>query len=256
MSFSAAEDPQVAALLASDHTLIVVPTYNERNNIEMLLLAVRRAAPGAHILVVDDSSPDGTGQIVERFLETDANVHILHRPTKQGLGRAYVEGFSWGLARDYQYFVEMDADLSHNPSYLRDFFAAFRDGADVVAGSRNIPGGAVQGWGLGRRVLSKGGSLYSRGILGVAVRDLTTGFKAYTRRALEAIDIGTLRSNGYSFQIETTYRAVRCGLRVVEVPIVFVDRQAGKSKMDSRIFLEAVGIVWKLRREPRREPRG
>jgi dolichol-phosphate mannosyltransferase len=174
-------------------------------------------------------------------------VHILHRPAKQGLGRAYVEGFSWGLARDYQYFVEMDADLSHNPSYLRDFFAAFHAGADVVVGSRNIPGGSVQGWGLGRHVLSKGGSLYSRGILGVGVRDLTTGFKAYTRRALEAINIQTLRSNGYSFQIETTFRAIQRGMRVVETPIVFVDRQAGKSKMSRRIFAEAILVVWKLR---------
>ena len=234
-------------LVGSDRALIVVPTYNEHDNIEMFLLAVRRAAPAAHILVVDDGSPDGTGEIVDRFAEKDDHVHCLHRKGKMGLGRAYVDGFTWGLARDYQYFFEMDADLSHNPSYLPAFFEAFQNGADVVVGSRNIPGGSVEGWGVGRHFVSKGGSLYSRLILGVDVHDLTTGFKGYTRKALEAIDVTSLHSNGYSFQIETTYRALQRGLRVVEVPIVFVDRRAGHSKMSRRIFAEAVLEVWRLR---------
>ena len=234
-------------LVGSDRALIVVPTYNEHDNLEMFLLAVRRAAPAAHILVVDDGSPDGTGEIVDRFAEKDDHVHCLHRKGKMGLGRAYVDGFTWGLARDYQYFFEMDADLSHNPSYLPAFFEAFQNGADVVVGSRNIPGGSVEGWGVGRHFVSKGGSLYSRLILGVDVHDLTTGFKGYTRKALEAIDVTSLHSNGYSFQIETTYRALRNKMRVVETPIVFVDRQLGKSKMNSRIFAEAVMVVWRLR---------
>ncbi|RYE91157.1 MAG: polyprenol monophosphomannose synthase [Myxococcales bacterium] len=231
----------------SDRALIVVPTYNERTNIEALLGAISRAVPAAHVLVVDDSSPDGTGALADAVAARDARVHVLHRPRKAGLGRAYVDGFAWGLERDYQLFFEMDADLSHDPAALPAFFRALGAGADLVIGSRNIPGGAIEGWGLGRHLLSKGGSLYSRLILQVAVRDLTSGFKAYRRRALEQIDLPTIQSNGYSFQIETTFRALRRGLRVVETPIVFVDRQLGTSKMDGRIFLEAVLIVWKLR---------
>jgi dolichol-phosphate mannosyltransferase len=174
-------------------------------------------------------------------------VSVLHRSGKLGLGTAYVEGFRWALARGYDAVFEMDADLSHDPRYVPAFVRALEAGADLVLGSRNVPGGGVEGWGLGRHVLSKGGSLYARTILGVGIRDLTTGFKAFSRRALQAIDIESLRSNGYSFQIETTYRALRAGLRVVEVPIVFVDRRAGQSKMSRRIFAEAVLEVWRLR---------
>ncbi|HEX9620776.1 MAG TPA: polyprenol monophosphomannose synthase [Polyangiaceae bacterium] len=227
-------------------TLIVTPTYNERENIGRFVASVLAAAPGVHVLVVDDASPDGTGEEADAIAAREPRVSVLHRAGKYGLGTAYVEGFSSRLS-DYRYFVEMDADLSHDPEHLPRFFAALAAGADVVIGSRNIPGGRVEGWGPGRHLLSKGGSLYARTVLGVGVRDLTSGYKAYTRRALEAIDLGAIASNGYSFQIETTYRALGAGLSVVEVPIVFSDRRAGRSKMGRRIVLEAVGVVWRLR---------
>jgi dolichol-phosphate mannosyltransferase len=229
--------------------LIVTPTYNERANLVRFVAEVRAAAPHADILIVDDASPDGTGELADEMAERDAQVRVMHRAGKLGLGSAYVKAFRWGLGRDYEHFFEMDADLSHQPKYLEAFFRALRDGADVVVGSRNIPGGAVEGWGLGRQVLSKGGSLYSRMILGVPVRDLTTGFKAFRRKVLEVIDLETVHSNGYSFQIEMTYRALRRGFRVVEVPIVFIDRTLGSSKMNGKIFAEAVGVVWRLRGE-------
>jgi dolichol-phosphate mannosyltransferase len=227
--------------------LVVTPTYNERDNLPRFVTAVLDVVPEANVLVVDDASPDGTGTVADEIAASAARVAVLHRPGKLGLGTAYVEGFGWARARGYDVVVEMDADLSHDPRYLPEFLRAIEAGADVVVGSRNMPGGGVEGWGLGRHVLSKGGSLYARTILGVHVRDLTTGYKAYTRRALDAIDVESLRSNGYSFQIETTYRALRKGLTVVEVPIVFVDRRAGQSKMSRRIFAEAVVQVWRLR---------
>ncbi len=227
--------------------LIVTPTYNERDNLAEFVAAVRAAAPEVELLVVDDASPDGTGALGDALAAKDPHVHVLHRAGKLGLGTAYVDGFRHALREGYDIVFEMDADLSHDPSYIPRFLEAVAAGADVVLGSRNVPGGGVEGWGLGRHVLSKGGSLYARSILGVGVRDLTTGFKAYTRRALEEIDLGTVRSNGYSFQIETTYRALRKGLRVDEVPIVFVDRRAGRSKMSRRIFAEAITEVWRLR---------
>jgi len=200
-------------------------------------------------LIVDDASPDGTGELADQLAASDPKVRVMHRAGKLGLGTAYAKAFRWGLERDYQQFFEMDADLSHQPRYLDAFFRALDEGADVVVGSRNIPGGAVEGWGLGRLVLSKGGSLYSRIILGASVHDLTTGYKAFRRHVLEQINLETVHSNGYSFQIEMTYRALRRGFRVVEVPIVFVDRTQGQSKMNRRIFVEAVGVVWRLRAE-------
>ncbi|HEU5075604.1 MAG TPA: polyprenol monophosphomannose synthase [Polyangiaceae bacterium] len=227
--------------------LIVTPTFNERDNLREFVLATLNTAPGAHLLVVDDASPDGTGELADELAAEDHRVHVLHRTAKRGLGTAYVEGFGWGVARGYTHFFEMDADLSHDPLHLPAFFDAFARGADVVVGSRNIPGGRVEGWGPGRHLLSKGGSLYSRVILGVDVSDLTTGYKAYTQRAIEAIKLSSVRSNGYSFQVETTYRAILAGLDVREVPIVFVDRRAGHSKMSRRIFAEAVWMVAKLR---------
>jgi dolichol-phosphate mannosyltransferase len=232
--------------------LIVTPTYNERANLERFVSEVRRLAPSADLLVVDDNSPDGTGEIADDLARRDPKIKVLHRAGKLGLGTAYLEAFRQGLAEGYDQFFEMDADLSHDPKYLGDFFRALANGADVVVGSRNIPGGAVEGWGPGRQILSKGGSLYSRVILGVGIHDLTTGYKAFTREALLAIDLDTVRSNGYSFQIEMTFRALKRGLRVVEVPIVFVDRTLGQSKMNGRIFREAIGIVWKLRYESAR----
>jgi dolichol-phosphate mannosyltransferase len=232
--------------------LIVTPTYNERANLQRFVGEVRRLAPAADMLIVDDASPDGTGDIADEIARRDAKVKVLHRAGKFGLGTAYIEAFRKGLSEGYDLFFEMDADLSHDPKYLPDFFRALAGGAQVVVGSRNIPGGAVEGWGPGRILLSKGGSLYSRVILGVGVRDLTTGYKAFTKNALLAIDLDTVRSNGYSFQIEMTFRALKRNLRVVEVPIVFVDRTLGQSKMNGKIFREAIGIVWKLRYESAR----
>jgi dolichol-phosphate mannosyltransferase len=229
--------------------LVIVPTYNERDNLPILIDAVFAVLDKAHVLVVDDASPDGTGHIVDEIVARDARVHVLHRKAKLGLGTAYIEGFKLALERGYDVVVEMDADMSHDPRYLPDLIGAIQEGADVAVGSRNIPQGGVQGWGLGRQLLSKGGSLYSRLILGVDIRDLTTGYKAFSRRALEIIGVDEIRSNGYSFQIETTYRALCWGLHVVEVPIVFVDRRVGRSKMSRRVFVEAVGMVWKLRTE-------
>jgi dolichol-phosphate mannosyltransferase len=228
-------------------TLIVTPTYNEHSNLESFVAAVRAVAPELDILVVDDASPDGTGELADAIARRDPKLSVMHRSGKLGLGSAYLQAFERGLAQGYERFFEMDADLSHDPKYLPDFVRALDQGADVVIGSRNIAGGSVEGWGAGRHLLSKGGSLYSRAILGVPVRDLTSGYKAFSRRALEAIGLDHVRSNGYSFQIELTYRALRRGMKVVEVPIVFVDRRAGQSKMSRRIFAEAVTEVFRLR---------
>ena len=230
-------------------TLIVTPTYNEKDNLPVFLEAVRKALPTADVMVVDDNSPDGTGAIADAFAAKDSKVRVMHRAGKLGLGTAYLEAFRAGLDEGYDRFLEMDADLSHDVRYLPDFVRALDEGADVVIGSRNVPGGNVEGWGFGRHFISKGGSLYARSILGLGIRDLTSGYKAFTRRALDAIDIGSVHSNGYSFQVEMTYRAVRKGMRVKEVPIVFVDRTQGQSKMSRKIFLEAIGVVWKLRAE-------
>ena len=228
-------------------TLIVTPTYNEKDNLPRFVQAVRQAFPEADLLIVDDNSPDGTGDMADEIAAKDDHVRVMHRPGKLGLGTAYIQAFQKGLAEGYDRFFEMDADLSHDVRYLPDFVRALDAGADVVIGSRNIPGGGVTGWGVGRHFLSKGGSLYSRTILGVDVRDLTSGYKAFRADVLRAIDLSTVQSNGYSFQIELTYRAIQKGYKVVEVPIHFVDRTHGTSKMSQRIFLEAVGVVWKLR---------
>ncbi len=230
-------------------TLIVTPTYNEKDNLPRFVDAVRSAYPEADLMIVDDNSPDGTGDLADGIAAKDEHVRVMHRAGKLGLGTAYIQAFQKGLGEGYDRFFEMAADLSHDVRYLPAFVKALDDGADVVIGSRNIPGGGVEGWGLGRHVISKGGSLYSRTILGLSVKDLTSGYKAFTRRALDAIDIDTIHSNGYSFQIEMTYRAIRKGMRVKEVPIIFVDRTAGASKMSRKIFLEGIGVVWKLRAE-------
>jgi dolichol-phosphate mannosyltransferase len=228
--------------------LIVTPTYNERENLEPFIEGVFRWAPEANVLVVDDASPDGTGDLADAIAAREPRVRVMHRAGKLGLGSAYLAAFAEGL-RDARYdaFLEMDTDLSHDPQYLPQFFAALDRGADAVIGSRNIPGGGVEGWGVGRHVISKGGSLYSRTILGLPVRDLTSGYKAFRRSALEALELSSVRSEGYSFQIEMTYRLLRKGFRVEEIPIVFVDRRQGASKMSRKIFVEAIGVVWKLR---------
>ncbi|RLB56598.1 MAG: polyprenol monophosphomannose synthase [Deltaproteobacteria bacterium] len=227
--------------------LIVTPTYDERENLEPFLAGAFEALPEAHVLVVDDNSPDGTGDLADSIAAEDPRVQVMHRPGKLGLGSAYLDAFRWGLERDYEIILEMDTDLSHDPRYLPDFIQAIEDGAGVVIGSRNVPGGGVEGWGLGRHVLSKGGSLYSRSILGLSVRDLTSGYKAFRADVLRAISLDEVHSEGYSFQIELTYRSLRKGFRVQEVPIIFVDRRAGESKMSRKIFAEAIMMVWKLR---------
>ncbi len=233
----------------SDRVLIVVPTYNERDNVAEVVDRFLAAAPDAELLFVDDASPDGTGEVLDGIAATERRVHVMHRAGKLGLGTAYLDGFRWGLARGFELLLEMDADFSHDPRYLPDLLARARAGADVVVGSRYVAGGGTENWGLSRKLISRGGSLYARTILGVRVRDLTSGFICWRRRALEAIDLDSIASNGYSFQIEMKYRALRAGLRVEEVPIVFVDRRVGQSKMSRAIFLEALWVVWKLRLE-------
>lgn len=235
--------------MTEERLLICTPTYNERDNIERFVAGVLQWAPEANILIIDDASPDGTGEIADRIASSDSRVSVLHRKGKLGIGTAYIEAFQLGLDRGYDLIAEMDADLSHDPAHLPAFLDAFASGADLVVGSRNIPGGGVTGWGPGRHFLSKGGSLYSRTILGLSVRDLTSGYKAFRAAVLRDIDLKTIRSEGYSFQIELTFRTVKRGFNVKEVPIHFVDRRVGQSKMSSKIFLEAVGMVWKLRYE-------
>jgi dolichol-phosphate mannosyltransferase len=231
---------------------IVVPTYNEAGSIEQLLRAVAAqlavAAPDDHrILVVDDSSPDGTGTIAERLGEELGVVEVLHRREKDGLGRAYLAGFAHALAGGAQIVGEMDADLSHDPAHLPALLAAASD-ADLVLGSRYVAGGGVTDWGRARRAISRGGCWYARRLLGLPQRDLTGGYKLLRRALLEAIELESVRSQGYVFQIEITYRAVLAGFRVVEVPIIFHERTIGKSKMSAAIALEAMWRVPRLRR--------
>jgi len=226
--------------------LLCLPTYNERENVGPVTEAILAAAPGVDVLVIDDDSPDGTGQLADALAARDRRIHVLHRAGKEGLGKAYLAGFAWALERGYGLVLEMDADFSHDPRYLPTLLAGAAQ-ADLVLGSRYVPGGGTENWGLARRLLSRGGSLYARLILGVPIRDLTGGFKCFRREVLEAIDLPTVQCSGYAFQIELTYRALRKGFRVVEVPIVFVDRRVGQSKMSRRIVLEAVRKVWSIR---------
>jgi dolichol-phosphate mannosyltransferase len=227
--------------------VVIVPTYNERDNLPEIVRAVHQHLPEADLLVVDDNSPDGTGQLADQLAASDGKVHVLHRPGKQGLGTAYVAGFKWALARDYQFLFEMDCDFSHDPKYLPEMLARARGGAELVLGSRYVDGGGTVNWGPMRKLISRGGSLYARTILGVGVRDLTGGFKCFRRHVLEALDLDSVSAQGYGFQIEMTYRAVKHGFRVEELPIVFVDRRVGQSKMSKKIFLEALTLVWRLR---------
>lgn len=227
--------------------VVIVPTYNERDNLAPLVRAVLAAEPRVDVLVVDDNSPDGTGAVADELAQAEPRVRVLHRPKKDGLGRAYVAGFKRALADGYQYVLEMDADFSHKPADVPRLLAQAEAGADVVLGSRRVPGGGTVNWGLGRQLISAGGSLYARTILGVGVHDLTGGFKCFRRAVLEAIALDEVRSSGYAFQVELTYRALRKGFRVVEVPIVFEDRRVGQSKMSRTVFLEAVAMMWRLR---------
>jgi len=226
--------------------LVVVPTYNELENLPRILDAARASLPSGHVLVVDDGSPDGTGDAADGRAAADDHIHVLHRTEKAGLGRAYIAGFQWALERDYTHVFEMDADFSHDPAMLPILLDAAAD-ADVVLGSRWVRGGGTVGWPLKRRLLSRGGSLYARSILGVGIRDLTGGFKCFNRRVLEAIDLEAISAVGYGFQIELTWRALQRGFSVREVPITFTDRVYGESKMSGAIFREALTVVWKLR---------
>ena len=228
--------------------LVCLPTYDERENLGPIVAGILAATHDVDVLVIDDDSPDGTGRLADEIAAREPRVHVLHRAGKQGLGRAYLAGFEWALARGYAYVLEMDADFSHDPRYLPILLGRARTDADLVLGSRYVKGGGTVDWGLGRKLISRGGSLYARTILGVRVRDLTGGFKCFRREVLEAIDLPTVECTGYAFQIELTYRALRRGFRVVEVPIVFADRRVGQSKMSRRIVLEAVRKVWSIRR--------
>ena len=236
--------------------LVCVPTYDERENVERMIdaLARVREPDGAtgDVLVIDDSSPDGTGALADELATTRPWLHVLHRPAKEGLGRAYLDGFRWALARDYDYVLEMDCDFSHDPAAVPSLLAAARAGADLVLGSRYCEGGGVENWGRTRRFISASGCLYARTLLGVRVRDLTGGFKCFRRAVLEAIDLDDVDAQGYQFQIEMTYRAVLLGFEVREVPITFTDRVAGGSKMSHSIVFEAMRRVPLLRLEAMR----
>lgn len=228
-------------------TLICIPTYNEAENIEALVRRVHEVTPPeVQMLVIDDGSPDGTGKIVEGLKAQGLRVDVLHRARKMGLGPAYIAGFHWGMAQGFERFIEMDADFSHEPSYLPRMLELLGQ-FDVVIGSRYVPGGGTVNWGLGRKILSRGGSLYSRLILGANIQDFTGGFNGWQRVVLQAVDLPSLRSDGYSFQIELKFRAYLKGYRIVEFPIVFADRKVGKSKMSRRIVLEALKRVWAFR---------
>jgi dolichol-phosphate mannosyltransferase len=229
--------------------LIVVPTYNERDNVERVVDEFLEPVPGSELLFVDDNSPDGTGRRLDELAEADPRVHVVHRPGKLGLGSAYVAGFRWGLAHGYDVLLEMDADFSHDPKYLPSLVERARTGADMVVGSRYAPGGGTENWGLARQMISRFGGLYARTVLGVPIRDMTAGFICYRRETLERIDLGAVRSNGYSFQIEMKYRVLQAGMRVEEIPIVFVDRRVGRSKMSRAIVAEALVVCWRLRFE-------
>ena len=223
----------------SGGVLVIIPTYNESESLPGVIARVRESVPDADVLVADDNSPDGTGRLADGLAVSDPHIHVLHRPGKEGLGRAYLAGFAWGLERGYDVLVEMDADGSHRPEELPRLLAQIPH-SDVVLGSRWVPGGSVVNWPLSRRVLSQGGSLYTRLALGIPTRDATGGYRAYRASALRELDLATVDSNGYCFQIDLLWRALQRGLVVREVPITFVEREAGTSKMSGRIVREAL----------------
>jgi dolichol-phosphate mannosyltransferase len=233
--------------------LVIVPTYNEIDNIARVLAEVGRALPDAGILVVDDGSPDGTADAVEALRTGVSDLHLLRRPGKSGLGSAYRTGFAWGIERSYDVMVEMDADLSHDPGALPELVAPIEQGHEVSIGSRYVPGGSIPKWKFHRHLLSKGGNRYASAVLGLGVADSTAGFRAYAATVLSRIDLDGVRAEGYGFQIEMTYRAKQVGASIVEVPIRFVDRELGESKMSSAIVVEALGLVtwWGLGRAVR-----
>jgi dolichol-phosphate mannosyltransferase len=242
--------------VSTSRQLIVIPTYDEKENVRPIAEAVLKSLPESDILFVDDNSPDGTGPILDQMAAANSHIHVMHRPGKSGLGRAYICGFQWALERDYEFIFEMDADFSHDPKVLPLFLRAAEQ-ADLVLGSRYVNGIRILNWPLRRLLLSMGAAMYVRAITGLPVTDPTGGFKCYRRRVLQAIDLSGIVSNGYSFQVEMTHTAWMKGFRVGESPIVFEDRRSGYSKMSKAIFREALWMVWKLalktgfRRRPR-----
>lgn len=230
-----------------ERSLVIIPTYNEKENAARIISAVLSQDPSIDILIVDDGSPDGTGTLVDAIAESEPRVHVLHRESKLGLGTAYLAGFKWALERDYAFVFEMDADFSHAPEKLPEFLRAIKD-ADLVLGSRYQNGQVnVVNWPMSRLFLSYSANIYARTLTGVPIFDATGGFKCFRREVLQAIDLADVRSNGYAFQIEMTFRAWKKGFRIKEIPIVFVDRTEGSSKMSNRIVREAVWMVWRLR---------
>jgi dolichol-phosphate mannosyltransferase len=226
--------------------LVIIPTYNERENLTELLRQIFAQNLPLEVLIVDDNSPDGTGAVADQLVASDPRVHVMHRPGKMGLGSAYVAGFQYALERDYDAVFEMDADFSHNPDSLPQFLRELET-ADLVVGSRYLHGVTVVNWPLKRLILSYGANVYSRIITGIPLKDLTGGFKCFRRQVLEALDLSRVRSDGYTFQIEINYKTWRKGFRIREIPILFVDRRAGESKMSRRIVWEAAWMVWRLR---------
>jgi dolichol-phosphate mannosyltransferase len=227
-------------------TLVIIPTYNERDNIKQIVPQVLEKHSGIDVLIVDDGSPDGTGMIADSMSEENSRISVIHRKNKSGLGTAYVAGFKYAIQKRYDYIFEMDADFSHDPKYIPEFLNAIKE-ADLVIGSRYISGVNVINWPMSRLLLSYYANLYSRIVTGLPVKDATGGFKCFRREVLEAIDLDKVRSNGYSFQIEMSFRAKRKGFRIKEIPIVFEDRRVGQSKMSKKIVREAIWMVWRLR---------
>jgi dolichol-phosphate mannosyltransferase len=227
-------------------TLIIIPTYNELENLPSLLTEIFQYAPATDVLIVDDNSPDGTGELADRLSLEDARVHVLHRSGKLGLGTAYIAGFKYAIEQNYEAAFEMDADFSHDPRYLPDFLAKIEQ-ADLVIGSRYIPGGSTPNWSLIRRAISGCGNIFARFVLRLPVHDCTAGFRCYRRAVLEQIGLDTIQSQGYGFQVELAYRTYRLGFRIVETPIVFMDRRVGKSKMSRAIVFEAFTYVIRTR---------
>ena len=240
-------------------TLVIIPTYNEKENIDKMAAATLEASPHVHILFVDDNSPDGTGQMADALAENSDRVHVLHRTSKDGLGRAYVAGFKWALERDYQFVMEMDCDFSHDPNEIPNFRDKIIQGADLVLGSRYVGGIRIMNWPLSRLMLSRGAGIYVQLITGMPFTDPTGGFKCFRREVLESYNFDVVKANGYGFQIEMTHKAWMNGFRIGEVPIVFEDRQEGISKMSGNIVYEALWVVWTLairngfRRKPKKK---
>lgn len=233
----------------SARTLVIIPTYNERENLGRIITRLHAALPHTHVLVVDDGSPDGTGDLADELAAADERIAVLHRTEKNGLGAAYIAGFRWGLAHDYTVLVEMDADGSHAPEQLHLLLEKVDAGADLVLGSRYVPGGTVVNWPWHREVLSRGGNIYSRLALGVSIQDITGGYRAYRREVLEKLDLDAIASHGYCFQVDLAWRTLQAGFTVAEVPITFTEREIGESKMNGNIVQEALVrvTVWGLR---------